>query len=66
MRIVNEEGSGEASGIGLRLGVGKEWWIGDQWGLGVGANLFAASLEDEDDFEYSATSFALSFSATFQ
>lgn len=56
----------DASGLGLRLGAGKEWWIGKQWGIGVGANVFTATVTDEDDVDWSATSFALNLSATFQ
>jgi hypothetical protein len=59
---------GGASGVGIRVGAGKEWWVGDQWGIGLGANIFTASLADDEDedAELSATAFSLNLSATFQ
>lgn len=66
--LETELGSSGASGVGFRLGAGKEWWVADQWGIGVGANVFTASLTDDenDDVDLGATSFALNLSATFQ
>jgi hypothetical protein len=30
----------------VSLVVGKEWWVSDNWGLGVAAQLYAATMKD--------------------
>ncbi len=48
--------------------VGKEWWVTDNWGVGVAAELLLSSMKDDpvvSDATYSATTFGLLFSATY-
>jgi hypothetical protein len=54
------------SGPALDLTVGKEWWVGNSWGLGLAGGFSYHSLPEKDvDENWSGTSFALRFSATF-
>lgn len=56
------------TGFGFQGMVGKEWWVTQDWGLGVAAELIAASIKDDpavSTASYSATTFALLFSATY-
>ncbi|HET9451379.1 MAG TPA: outer membrane beta-barrel protein [Aggregicoccus sp.] len=53
-------------GPGLHLGLGKEWWVGEQWGLGVGAELALARVEDKNvDSSWNTGTLLVLFSATF-
>jgi hypothetical protein len=53
-------------GPAMDLTLGKEWWVGNSWGLGVAGGFSYHSLPDKDVSEnWSGTSFALRFSATF-
>jgi hypothetical protein len=55
-------------GLGFQAMVGKEWWVTDNWGLGVAAELLLSSMKDdpaESSDTFSATTFALLFSATY-
>jgi hypothetical protein len=48
--------------------VGKEWWISHRWGLGAAAEILAGRAIDDSSsaaFTWTATSFALLFSATY-
>ena len=59
------EGSTDG-GVAFDLSLGKEWWVGDAWGLGAAGGFGYHSLPDKDVSEnWSGTSFALRFSATF-
>jgi hypothetical protein len=54
------------SGLVLDFTLGKEWWVGDSWGLGLAGGVSYHSLPDETlDENWSGTSFALRFSATY-
>ena len=53
-------------GLILEGSLGKEWWVSSNWGLGVSGALALHSFpEDGTDENWSGTSFALRFSATF-
>ncbi|HLK90407.1 MAG TPA: hypothetical protein VKZ18_10965 [Polyangia bacterium] len=55
------------SGTALQLMVGKEWWVSRDWGLGIAAELFAASLKDDltPGLTWSAGAGSILFSATY-
>jgi hypothetical protein len=55
------------AGLGIDLTVGKEWWVGSRWGLGaaLGANFHNVPSKDFEDQDFSGSSFAARFSATF-
>lgn len=55
------------TGFGAQALVGKEWWVSQDWGLGVAAEFVAASMKDKvyTDTTWTATSFGLLFSATY-
>jgi len=55
------------TGLGFQGMIGKEWWVSSEWGLGVAGELVFASMKDRDDnsLTWSATSFSLLFSSTF-
>lgn len=63
------EGDEEESdtGLGIDLTVGKEWWVGSRWGLGaaLGANFHSVPSGEDDVEDFTGTSFAARFSATF-
>jgi hypothetical protein len=59
-------------GVGFQGIVGKEWWVSDNWGLGLAGELVYGQMKDKHDtFQsghpptWSAASFALLFSATY-
>jgi hypothetical protein len=59
-------------GAGFQGLVGKEWWVSNNWGLGLAAELIYGQMNgDTDTFmtgappSWTATSFALLFSATY-
>lgn len=61
----DERGETEV-GPGLHLGVGKEWWVGDQWGLGVGAELALARVDEQGgNTRWNVGTLLVMFSATF-
>ena len=65
LEVDDERGETEV-GPGLHLGLGKEWWVGDQWGLGVGAELALARVDEQDaDTRWGVGTLLLMFSATF-
>lgn len=55
------------SGTAFQLMVGKEWWVSRDWGLGIAAELLAASLKDENTpgLTWSAGAGSILFSATY-
>ena len=56
------------TGLGFQAMVGKEWWVTADWGLGVAADLLLSSMKDDpavSNDTYSATTFGLLFSATY-
>jgi hypothetical protein len=60
-------GEGETdTGPVLDLTVGKEWWVSDGWGLGAALAVGYHSVPEKDiDENWTGTSFAVRFSATF-
>lgn len=55
-------------GAGLKLQAGHEWWVSADWGLGVAAQVWAGATSEDvlgTTIDYTATSFALLFSATY-
>jgi len=68
----NQEVADTEFGPGLSLVVGKEWWVSDNWGLGMAAQLYAATMKDRgpavaggDAPTWQATGLNLLFSASF-
>lgn len=54
------------TGVAVDLTLGKEWWVGDSWGLGVAGGLMVHSIPDGGiDENWTGTSFAIRFSATY-
>ena len=55
------------TGLGIDLTVGKEWWVGSRWGLGaaLGANFHSVPSGEDDVEDFTGSSFAVRFSATF-
>jgi hypothetical protein len=54
------------TGILFDLTVGKEWWVGNRWGLGVAGGFGYHSIPETDiEDNWSGTSFAIRFSATY-
>jgi hypothetical protein len=47
--------------------IGKEWWVSSNWGLGIAGQLLFGSMKDDEDSDitWTATGFALLFSATY-
>jgi len=54
-------------GLGFHGLFGKEWWVSQDWGLGIAAEVVAASMKDGSDASvtWTATSVGLLFSATY-
>jgi hypothetical protein len=54
-------------GPGVSLKAGKEWMVSSKWGLGIGAQLFFGTMDeqDTDQITYSASAAALVFSVTY-
>jgi hypothetical protein len=55
-------------GFGFQGMVGKEWWVSQDWGIGIAAEVLAATgMKDKVDpsVKWGGTSFALVFSATY-
>ncbi len=54
-------------GLGFQGMAGKEWWVSPEWGLGIAGQFIAASMKDKNnsDVTWTATSFSLVFSATY-
>lgn len=58
-------------GFGVDLTAAKEWWVSSQWGLGVAAKLYVGSMKDKADLgggagpTWTATSFMVAFTATY-
>jgi hypothetical protein len=68
----NQEVADTEFGPGLSLVIGKEWWVSANWGLGVAAQLYAATMKDRgpavaggDAPTWQATGLNLLFSASF-
>jgi len=55
------------SGAAFDFMVGKEWWVSRDWGLGIAAELMAASLKDKNvpGLTWSASGLSILFSATY-
>jgi hypothetical protein len=54
------------TGFAVDAGLGKEWWVSDRWGLGASATVGYHSIPPGDaSGNFSGTSFAVRFSATF-
>jgi len=55
------------SGTAFDFTVGKEWWVSHDWGLGIAAELMAASLKDKNTpgLTWSASGLSVLFSATY-
>jgi hypothetical protein len=51
-------------GLGLKLGVGYEWWVAPKVGLGVGLELLAGAVDDEET-TWDVGALGLAFSATY-
>jgi len=60
-------GEGETDmGPVIDLTIGKEWWVSDSWGIGAAASLGYHSVPEKGiDENWSGTSFAIRFSATY-
>ena len=61
-------------GLGIEGLFGKEWWVSDNWGLGVSAQLLAASMKSKRPLPlvqggplptWTAIGFSVLFSATY-
>lgn len=55
------------TGVGFHGMVGKEWWVSPEWGIGIAGELSVGSMKDKDDssIKWTATSFLVAFSATY-
>jgi hypothetical protein len=68
--LVAQQGDAQTEpfGGGAEAQVGKEWWISPHWGLGAAGEVFAGLAPDynsDGNFTWTATSFALLLSATY-
>ena len=61
----NEKIAESEVGLGFATLIGKEWWVSENWALGVAGKLMAASMKDELSQRWSALTFALLFSSTY-
>jgi hypothetical protein len=69
----NGNKTGESDwGFGIEGQVGKEWWVSDHWGLGAAAQILVSAMKDKEALvaggeipTWTATSFSLAFSATY-
>lgn len=51
-------------GFGMKIGLGREWWVSPKVGLGVGIELLAGYVPD-DEARWGVATFGLAFSATY-
>jgi hypothetical protein len=52
------------AGVGFNLGGGKEFWVSTNWALGVGAQISASRVKEEND-EWNTVAFSVGMTGTF-